>query len=152
MKISTTSTSMDSAQGEDIILREKSTTRLLFRPMITNNVHNQEASVRGWFVYQRKRPSGDWEDYKELDNNQLRADEWIKLEIKSEEMLRLMTELDVYYKIHKEYGIQPGERSFSKTDLQLEKITEMLKNNSSLFWNVNTKLDNFVKVFLLKLN
>lgn len=133
MKVNIISTSMNSAQGEDIILREKSTTRLLFRPMITNNVHNQEASVRGWFVYQRKRPSGNWEDYKELDNSQLKADEWIKLEIKSEELLRLMTELDVFYKIHREYGIQIGERTFSKTDIQLEKITAMMRDNSELF-------------------
>ncbi|WP_175987193.1 Shedu anti-phage system protein SduA domain-containing protein [Bacillus sp. Marseille-Q1617] len=133
MKITTTSTSLDTAQGQDIILRETTTTRLLFRPMISNNAHNSDASVKGWFVYQRKRLNGNWEDYKELDNNQLRADEWIKLEIKSEEMLKLMTELDVYYKIHREYGIQLGVRTYSKTELQLEKITEMFREDSSLF-------------------
>lgn len=133
MNISVTSTSKDSAYGEDIILREKTTTRLLFRPQVINNSNNSEASVKGCFIFQRKKLSEDWEDYKELDLNKLKATEWIKLEIKSEEMLKLMTELDVYYKIHKDYGIEPGWRPFFKSDLQLQKVISMFKEDSNLF-------------------
>ncbi|AUJ27017.1 Shedu immune nuclease family protein [Virgibacillus dokdonensis] len=132
MEITLNSTSAGTAMGEDIILRETTTTRILFRPMVTNNPNNEEASVRGWFTYQKKKPGGNWEDYKELDNNRLRADEWTKLELKSEELLKLVTELDVYYKVYKNYGIQPGRNKFSKTDLQVEKIAEMLKENNSI--------------------
>lgn len=106
MEISLTSTSSNSAQGEDIIIRETSTTRLLFRPMITNNIHNEDASVKGWFLFQRKKSGDSWEEYQEYNANNLKADEFFKLEIKSSEMLALMNELDMYYKIHKEYGIQ----------------------------------------------
>lgn len=132
MEITLNSTSADSAIGEDIILRETTTTRILFRPTVINNARNDEASVRGWFVYQKKTPGGDWKDYKELDNNKLRAHEWTKLELKSDELLKLVTELDVYYKVHKKYGIQLGRNTFSKTDLQVEKIAEMLKENNSI--------------------
>ncbi|MBT2254810.1 Shedu immune nuclease family protein [Priestia megaterium] len=133
MNISVNSTSKDSAFGQDIILREKSTTRLLFRPQIINNRNNTNASVKGCFIFQKKRPSESWEDYKELDLNKLKATEWIKLEIKSEEMLNLMTELDAYYKIHKDYGIEPGWKKYFKTDLQIQKVIDMFKQDSSLF-------------------
>ncbi|MCY8186083.1 DUF4263 domain-containing protein, partial [Bacillus inaquosorum] len=79
MKYSISPTSKDSAFGEDIILREKSTTRLLFRPQIINNKHNEEASVKGCFIFQKKRSSENWEDHKELDLNKLKATEWVKL-------------------------------------------------------------------------
>src|SRR5699024_8666080 len=129
MEISLISTSNDSAQGEDIILRETTTTRLLFRPMITNNIHNNDASVKGWFLFQRKKPGDLWEDYQEYNANNLKADEFFKLEIKSREMLELMNELDMYYKIHKEYGIQWGQNTFSKKDIYLEKVFEIFRDD-----------------------
>jgi len=132
MQVSLSSTSSDSALGEDIILRETTTTRLLFRPMITNNVNDEDASVRGWFLFQKKKPSGSWEDYKEYDASNLKADEFFKLEIKSNEMLKLMNELDMYYKIHKEYGVQWGYNTYSKRSFQLEKISSLLQEDSSL--------------------
>ncbi|WP_369888458.1 Shedu immune nuclease family protein [Bacillus halotolerans] len=134
MKYSISPTSKDSAFGEDIILREKSTTRLLFRPQIINNKHNEEASVKGCFIFQKKRSSENWEDHKELDLNKLKATEWVKLEIKSEEMLKLITELDMYYKIHREYGIEPGGRNYFKiNNPRLEKIISLFKEDNSLF-------------------
>lgn len=132
MDVSLTSTSSDSAIGEDIILRETTTTRLLFRPMITNNNDNEDASVRGWFLFQRKKPNDLWEEYKKYDANNLKADEFFKLEIKSSEMLTLMNELDVYYKIHKEYGIQWGQNTYSKRNIHLEKIMEVFQEDSSV--------------------
>lgn len=131
-RVTLTSTSDNSSIGEDIILRENTKTRLIFRPMITNNIHNSDASVKGWFLFQKKNPSHDWKDYKEFNANNLKAEEYFQLEIKSEEMLRLMNELDVYYKIHKEYGIQWGSNLYSKKDTQLEKIISMFQEDSSL--------------------
>lgn len=133
MDVSLKSTSRDSAFGKDIILRESSTTRLLFRPQIVNNIHNSDASVKGCFIFQKKKLSDTWEDYKELELSKLKANEWIKLEIKSEEMLKLMTELDAYYKIHKEYGIQPGLSNYFKTNRQLQNVIDMFKEDPTLF-------------------
>lgn len=126
------STSSNSAQGKDIILRETSTTRLLFRPIITNNIHNDDASVKGWFLFQRKKPGDLWEDYQEYNANNLKADEFFKLEIKSSEMLALMNEVGMYYKIHKEYGIQWGKNTYSKKDIYLEQVIEILRQDDSV--------------------
>ncbi|MEK3988772.1 MULTISPECIES: hypothetical protein [Robertmurraya] len=55
MSISIQTTSSDSGIGEDIILRETDTTRLLFRPELVNNQHNSDASVKGCFIFQKKK-------------------------------------------------------------------------------------------------
>ncbi|WP_331457100.1 hypothetical protein [Bacillus sp. LK2] len=54
-KISTTSTSQSSVVGgEDIVLRENTSTRFLFRPKLVNNIHDENAAVRGNFIFQKK--------------------------------------------------------------------------------------------------
>lgn len=146
METTTQSTSMDSTQVDSIILRETSTTRLLFKPMIVNNKANIKASVRGEFVFQRKTPKGVWIEHKDLNNNQLKAEKWIKLDIGSEEMLTLITELNFYYQIHENYGVESGYRSYSKSDIQLEKIKEILDKNESLFDTILELDDNKSKL------
>jgi hypothetical protein len=113
--IHTRSTSLHSAQGDEILLRETSNTRLAFRPMLVDNPHNPAASLKGTFIFQRKKPTNVWEDYKILDLTNLRASEWIQLELKSEELRTLFVQLDSYYNLHKQYGIQPGSHDFIVT-------------------------------------
>ena len=67
------SSSNATANVDDIILRETITTRLVFRPTIVDNKKNQDASVRGIFVYQRKAPNDSWEDHNELTLSNLKA-------------------------------------------------------------------------------
>ncbi|MDM5313367.1 Shedu immune nuclease family protein [Peribacillus frigoritolerans] len=136
MKISLNSTSKDSALGTDIILRENALTRLLFRPQLVNNQKNSDATVNGCFIFQKKKKNDDWEDFRDFNLTSLKAYEGIKLELKSDEMLKLMTEADAYYKIHKEYGIVQGWSMFTKTDNQLQKVIKMFKEDSSLFENL----------------
>ncbi|MGD7007704.1 Shedu immune nuclease family protein [Metabacillus sp. 84] len=133
MEYTLNSTSRDSAMGNDIILREGPLIRLIFRPQIVNNQQNSDAPVNGCFIYQKKKKSDDWEDFRDFDLSSLKAYEGIKLELKSDEMLKLMTEADVYYKIYKEYGIVQGRSLFTKADNQLQKVIEMFKKDSSLF-------------------
>lgn len=104
-----TSTSRASADCEDIVLRETETTRLVFRPKLVDNPNDDDAAVRGCFVYQRKRMAEDWEDHKDLDLTQLKADEWIKLELRSAELLHLHQELQALYELHRSEGIPWGE-------------------------------------------
>jgi hypothetical protein len=82
--VKTTSTSFDSAYGEDIILRQTQTTRLVFKPEIVRNPDNEEACVRGTVVFQKKGKLGSWEDQKESDLRSLTASEGIKLELKAQ--------------------------------------------------------------------
>ncbi len=108
MNIKLESTSKKSAIGEDIILRTTKSTKLLFRPELVDNVKKPEACVRGNFVFQKKKLSGDWEDYKTLNLSNLKDGEWIKLEIKSAELYQLISKLEEYYQIYEKYGIIRG--------------------------------------------
>lgn len=127
------STSKHSAIGNDIVLREKETTRFIFRPELVDNPHNKEASVRGNFIFQKKGIKSDWEDYKELDLTKLRATEWIKLELKAGELFKLITELNNYYKIFERYGIRIGETNFLITSQNIQQIiNQLLQDKTSL--------------------
>ncbi|OGG35324.1 MAG: hypothetical protein A2427_02280 [Candidatus Nealsonbacteria bacterium RIFOXYC1_FULL_40_7] len=131
--ITTKSTSLTSAVGQDIELRVTTTSRLMFRPEVVDNPHDQDACVRGNFIFQRKKPSGQWEDYKTLDLSKLKDGEWIKLELKSGELKTLITELDKYYSVFKEYGIRSGEASFAVTPQNAKPIIEQFLKNPENF-------------------
>ena len=77
------STSQSSAISDDIVLRETSTTRLIFRPMLVTNPQNQAAAVKGTFTSQRKGLSGAWEEVETFRLTKLKKHESVRLEIKS---------------------------------------------------------------------
>lgn len=127
------STSKHSAIGNDIVLREKETTRFIFRPELVDNPHNKEASVRGNFIFQKKGIKSNWEDCKTLDLTKLKATEWIKLELKAGELFKLITELNNYYKIFERYGIRIGETNFLITSQNIQQIiSQLLQDKDSL--------------------
>jgi hypothetical protein len=76
--ITTKSTSKSSATGQDIELRATSNTRLIFRPEVVDNPHDSRASVRGTFIFQKKKGHSKWEDYPSFKLSQVREGEHIK--------------------------------------------------------------------------
>lgn len=132
--IEISSTSLNSAIGQDIILREKDTTRLLFRPELVNNIHNSEAAVKGKFIYQRKRKGEEWKDCNNLSLSNIKAGEAFNFTIKSEELFELKNELNYYYAIHRKYGIANGTINYSKMSLENEATaaTKLLSKNPDL--------------------
>lgn len=126
MSIKIESTSLKSAKGEDIELRVTKSTRLIFRPEIVTNIKKPKASVRGTFIFQKKKISGDWEDYKTYNLSRLKDEEWIKLEIKSGELYELITKLDEYYQIYEKYGISPGTKEFIVTDKNIIDVMQWI--------------------------
>jgi hypothetical protein len=127
--ISTRATSRNSGIGEDIELRSNTGTRLVFRPEVVKNPHEIEASVRGTFIFQKKKTSGLWYDYKTLDLSKLKDSEWIKLELHAAELQTLITKLDSYYGIYKKYGIKPGKTHFIATPKNIAEAVENLLGN-----------------------
>ncbi len=103
------STSRSSAEIDDIILRETNKTRLIFRPLIVENPSDKEACVKGWFIFQNKKPSGEWTDYESLSLSKLKDGEWVKLELKAAEVLKLLHEANKLQDIYKKFGIALGE-------------------------------------------
>lgn len=106
------STSRDSAVGDPIVLRRKTATQLVFLPTVVNNPANPRASIRGTFVYQRKNHGGEWQDFEHLDLTRLKAGEWVKLELKSQEVLDLLDGVIPLYKLHEEFGVPYGRKEF----------------------------------------
>jgi hypothetical protein len=131
--ISTKSTSANTAVGEDIVLRETTKSRLVFRPLLVENPHDPRLCVKGDFIYQSKKPSGQWQDYKTLDLSRLKDAEWIKLSLHSAELFKLITELDNYYGIFKKYGIRFGERQFVLTDSNVRPLLDQVLSNKENF-------------------
>lgn len=110
--VRTESTSRSTANAQPIVLRQTDTRRLCFLPTLVDNPHSKEASIRGHFVYQRKTWSGDWVDHSELKLSDLKAEEWIKLELRSQEVFTLMTELSSLYGLVADHGIPRGTKTF----------------------------------------
>ena len=99
-QVSVSPTSKNSALSDEIILRETMTSRLVFRPLIINNIHDAKASVKGTFIFQRKNRKDQWEDHRDLPLSSLKATEWVKLEIKSDELLILIKRINELYNLH----------------------------------------------------
>jgi hypothetical protein len=132
-EIKTTSTSRKTAKGNDIILREKKTTRLIFKPELIDNPHDKKHSIKGTFVFQKKKPSGNWEDYKKLSLSKLKDDEWVKLELHSKELYTLITYLQDYYNIFEKFGIITGEREYLITPANIgPTIQQLLEEEDNL--------------------
>ncbi|MEO7259978.1 MAG: Shedu immune nuclease family protein [Jatrophihabitantaceae bacterium] len=105
-------TSRDSAVVSPIILRERESVRLVFKPMVVRNVREPEAALDGTFCYQRKRRADSWEDAEAISLSSLRAGEGMKLAISSSELLRLFRGLSSLYETAQHDGVPTGTRKY----------------------------------------
>lgn len=93
-----------------------------------------------------------WEDHKDLDLTQLRADEWVKLELRSAELLHLHQELQALYELHRSEGIPWGEVEYVKTRSNImdlvalddDSFTSALENNRNSGVKLLTRLLSWV--------
>jgi hypothetical protein len=120
-----TSTSKRSATTDDVVLRETKTTRLIFRPILVDNIKEKEASVKGTFVFQKKGISDTWEDSESTSLSSLKKGESVKLELKSAELLKLYTEVQNLYEMYRESGIPRGEAQFVKANRAVEAVAHL---------------------------
>ena len=139
-EITTKSTSRATAQVSDIFLREKATTRLVFRPTIVDNPNDQDASDKGNFLYQRKSINSDWVDFETIPLSSLKSGEGYKLELKSAELLNLIGELKPLYQLHREGGVPRGESKFVRATPQLEQLEKLTAGDVSNFLSANTTI------------
>jgi hypothetical protein len=110
IRISTTSAS--TADTAAIVLRQSETSRLVFRPVLLDNAGDPDASIHGDFVYQRKSQRDSWEDHNTLPLSRLKAGEWVRLELKAAEVLKLVRELDKYYALVSQHGLGRGTSEY----------------------------------------
>ncbi len=124
-KISTKSTSPHSANTNDIILRETTTTRLLFRPQIVDNPNNPDASVRGFFVYQRKGKNDEWQIINESTLANLKKGEGIKLLLRSKELLAFYQGIAGRYQLYAQHAIPQGNQTFVNVTDKLQAVASL---------------------------
>lgn len=136
-EIQTKSTSRVTAQATDIILRQTDSVRLVFRPTIIDNSKNQEAALKGVFLYQKKSKIAGWDDFETIPLTSVKGGEGYKLEIKSAELLKLFQELNQLYDLHHNEGVPRGERRYVQATPQLEQLAYLSESEVHSFSNAN---------------
>lgn len=139
-EIHTVSTSKSTAQATDVVLRETTTTRLIFKPLLVDNPKNPSASVKGDFLFQRKRRINDWEDFETIPLSSLKSGEGYKLELKTEELITLYNEITNLYEIYRQGGVPRGQRKFVQATPQLEQLAKLTDGDVANFLRSNSKI------------
>ncbi|PAP76330.1 hypothetical protein BSZ37_07675 [Rubrivirga marina] len=141
------------ARCDDVVLRETSTTRLVFRAVLVDNAKDAAQPVRGWIVSQRKRKGDEWEDHNEVALSNMRAGEWVKTELRAEEVDKLVRHVGGLYRLYRSGGLPSGKTHFLKLDLQAGESPEDLEGTvrTLLALGRRSGLDTFGKVVDLTL-
>lgn len=122
-------TSNSSAAAAEILLRENSTRRISFQPLVVDNPNDPAAAVNGKLVVQAKNPSDPWPATKDLDVAKLRRGEWIEVQLHSAEVRFLHEELGILYHLHSSFGIPRGRTRFvSVPDHRAEQVQGVLEH------------------------
>ena len=101
-------TSKVTLEATDIVIRETKTTRLILRPVIVDNYKNPENSDKCWIIAQRKGIGETWEESNELPLSSLKKGEWSKLELKTEDVSKILGALEAIKEQYKKHGILFG--------------------------------------------
>jgi len=139
-KVSVTPTSRDSAIADDVVLRETSTSRLVFKPLIVNNSNDTNAAIHGAFVYQRKGRNDEWIDVKDLPLSALHKSEWIKLDVKSAELLKLFRALNELYCLYSQEGVPRQKTQFIKIESHLDALINADKDELARILEIEREL------------
>ncbi len=131
-EIITNSTSKKTLLVNDIILYSTTTTRLLFRPLIVNNINNQNACVRGAFISQKKSKLNCWEDFTDISPSKLKNGEYIKLELDAKSVLELLNKFDILKDLYKKHGIRFGSHKYDYIKSTDEEIVNQLSQIMAL--------------------
>jgi hypothetical protein len=110
-----------------ILLRETSTTRLLFNPRWVSEDKSSNP-LRGGFVFQRKSPKNEWSNFESKSLSSLKKDEEYRLNLEGREIAKLLAELSSIDTMCREIGHNYGEHSVYITDKNIEGIFVQIAN------------------------
>lgn len=119
------STSKATAQCSDFVIRETTTTRLIFRPQLIDNTKDPNASVKGVFIYQRKGAKQNWIDFPTEPLSGLKSGESYKLSLSSSETLALCKHIESLQEVFSCNGIQYGQTEYVRVNQDISKILQI---------------------------
>jgi len=111
--IQTQSTSRVTMEATPIVLRETTTTRLIFCP---NWVSASDNPLRGGFRFQRKSPNDTWETVNHLPLSSLKKNEGYELNLTGEDMAILFGHLESLKALLEANGHSYGVRTFELSE------------------------------------
>ena len=94
------------AEVTGIVLRENETFRIVFSTKVVDNPNNKNDDLRATFYVQRKSALQKWEDLNTLRLQDLKSNEWIKLDLKSGELSLLLEFCNQLKQKYREEGKQ----------------------------------------------
>lgn len=144
-----TSTSLSSADCSDIILRETTTTRLVFRPELVENPNDASAAVHGKFLFQRKSPKDPWSDTATIPLSSLKVGEGYKLDLHASEVLKLHRELGALYRFHAKAGVPIGVTELVAVDSAVASLTALPRDQVKTYLSANRAIGNELLASLL---
>ncbi|MCI5150823.1 MAG: DUF4263 domain-containing protein, partial [Candidatus Electrothrix sp. MAN1_4] len=137
------STSTDSAKISDIVLRENSTTRLIFRGTLVNNSKDKSAPLKGDFIFQRKGKNQTWGDIDNQPLTRLKKEEGYKLSLKSGEVKFFLDSIQDVYDLYNRDGIPLGMNKYVNQYAAIPSTNRLSEYNSddfNSFFKANEKL------------
>jgi len=134
------STSRSSAECSDIVLRETTTARLVFRPELVENPKEPAAAVHGTFLYQRKGRNDMWEDTATIPLSGLKKGEGYKLELHAGEVLSLFQELAGLYVLHARDGIPLGVTELVRVDSLVARLAALPREHVLAYLSANRSM------------
>ena len=93
------------AKADDIVLCEQPTTRVVFRPGMS------QQGVRGHLICQKQNTGGGWRELNEVDFRKLPNGAVVSIELDSRATERLYTELQALYKVQSQ-GVGYGDHEY----------------------------------------
>jgi hypothetical protein len=128
-KIITTSTSKNSADANDIILRQTNMTKLIFRPQLVVNNNNEKAAVHGTFIFLKKGKNDLWQILDEITLARLKKGEGVKLFLHSEELLIFYEGISKLYQLYEQHGLPQGNQTFVNVSNRLQSVANLSDND-----------------------
>ena len=120
-------TSKVTLETTDILIRETKTTRLILRPVVVDNFKNPENSIKCWIIAQKKGVNENWDEINELPLSSFKKGEWSKLELKTEDVSKILGALEAIKEQFNENGISfEGKYSLIKGE-EIRLLAELAK-------------------------
>jgi hypothetical protein len=130
--ISIKKTSTVTLQATDLVIRETKTIRLILRPVVVDNSKHPENSVKCWIIAQRKGPNDKWEEFNELPLSRLKKGEWLKFQLKTEDVSKILGMLEAIKDQYERYGISFGGRYSLIKGEEVKLLAELARFNRSV--------------------